>query len=107
LEEIVKNAVTLLICPEVKIGYFVSLWAIAHDRSEITLAAAVDWLVLAKMLQAASAMSDKTLGAIDACLGRGESVGVPLKSLQAFRNLSFVAASSAPKIRNLIPMNAL
>jgi hypothetical protein len=108
LEENVNCALPLLICPEAKInfGYSVNLWAIANDRSEIALASAVNWLVLAKMLQAASAMSDATLGAIDACLYRGESVGVLLSSLQAFRELPFVAAASVPKIRNLTRLAA-
>ena len=98
------NAPDLLICSEDRSGYEVSLWTVSTGDMphEVRKGPALDWRSFSQFLESTRAMSHSTLGAIDACIERGESVRTPLSHSDVIKDFLFEAMRGLPKIKNFV-----
>ena len=93
---------SLLIAPEKSDNFLISLWLVFGEDSTIQKTSAMDWLHLSKVDSFVDALGDRTLGAVDAYLGRGQAVGILLCSSGALDGLRFGPAKEVPLVRNFL-----
>ncbi len=101
------NLLDLLICAEDRSKYKVSLWTVSRGDNprEIRRGPDLDWRSFSQTLESTRAMSQSTLGAIDACISRGESVRTPLSHSDVIKDYLFEAIRGVPKVKNFVQVS--
>ncbi len=97
----------LLICAGDGSEFRVRLWTVSTGDTplEVRRGPDLDWRSFSQVLESTRAMSQSTLGAIDACLERGESVRTPLSHADVIKDYLFEAMRGVPKVKNFVQVS--